>query len=170
MINSREECAEFVANCRYAPAGHRSFGPIRANWYAGMDYWKYANDTVLTFAMIETQKALDNLDEILTTPGLDAIYVGPADLGLSLGFQPTGDPAEPKVKDAIKTILKAAQRHKIPAGIHCMSPAYAKEMIGLGYQLVTLASDNALLATIARNTVAQMREGGGVKPGAAGMY
>ena len=87
--------------------------------YAGADYWKYANETILTIAMIETQQALDNLDAILKTPGLDAIYVGPSDLGLSLGFQPMADPTAPKVMDAIKFIVDTAKKHKIPAGIHC---------------------------------------------------
>jgi 4-hydroxy-2-oxoheptanedioate aldolase len=88
MINTPAECEEFIQNCRYAPRGRRSFGPIRAVMYGGADYWKYANETILTIAMIETQQALDNLDAILKTDGLDSIYVGPSDLGLSLGFQP----------------------------------------------------------------------------------
>jgi len=169
MINTRAECEEFVANCRYAPQGRRSFGPIRAVMYGGADYWKYANETILTFAMIETQQALDNLDSILQTPGLDAIYVGPADLGLSLGYQPMGDPTEPKVMDAIKFIIAAAKKHKIPAGIHCFAPAWAKEMIGLGYQLVTLGSDNSLMQVAARAAVAATREGA-PKPGEKALY
>lgn len=72
-INTRAQCKEFIANCRYAPKGRRSFGPTRALWYAGGDYAKHANDTVITMAMIETQEAMDNLDAILSTPGLDAI-------------------------------------------------------------------------------------------------
>jgi 4-hydroxy-2-oxoheptanedioate aldolase len=159
MINTRAECEEFVANCRYAPLGRRSFGPFRANWYGGPDYWKHANDTVLTIAMIETQQALDNLPSILATPGLDAIYVGPSDLGLSLGHQPMADPTAPKVMDAIKYIIATAKEHKIPAGIHCGAPAWAKEMIGLGYQLVTLGNDNTLLQGAARAAIAATREG-----------
>ena len=77
-----------------------TFGPIRAVMYGGSDYWKYANETILTIAMIETQQALDNLDAILKTDGLDSIYVGPSDLGLSLGFQPGPDPTTPKVAEA----------------------------------------------------------------------
>ena len=73
MINTPAECEEFIQNCRYAPRGRRSFGPIRAVMYGGADYWKYANETILTIAMIETQQALDNLDAILkvTRPRLD---------------------------------------------------------------------------------------------------
>jgi 4-hydroxy-2-oxoheptanedioate aldolase len=159
MINTPAECEEFVQNCRYAPRGRRSFGPIRAAMYGGADYWKYANETILTIAMIETQQAMDNLDSILQTPGLDAIYVGPADLGLSLGHQPVGDPTTPQVMDAIKFIIAGAKKHKITAGIHCFAPTWAKEMIGLGYQLVTLGNDNSLMTGAARTAIAATREG-----------
>src|SRR5438045_8539116 len=119
MINTPAECEEFIQNCRYAPRGRRSFGPIRAVMYGGADYWKFANETILTIAMIETQQALDNLDAILKTPGLNSIYVGPSDLGLSLGFQPGPDPTTPKVAEAIKFIVDRAKAASIPAGIHC---------------------------------------------------
>ena len=114
MINTPAECEEFIQNCRYAPRGRRSFGPIRAVMYGGSDYWKYANETILTIAMIETQQALDNLDAILKTDGLDSIYVGPSDLGLSLGFQPRPDPTTPKVAEAIKFIVDRAKAAQDP--------------------------------------------------------
>ena len=171
MINNPAECREFISNCRYAPQGRRSFGPIRAAMYAGADYWKYANETILTIAMIETQEALDNLDAILKVPGLDSIYVGPSDLGLSLGFQPGPDPTTPKVMEAIKFIVDTAKKHKIPAGIHCGQPAWAREMIGIGYQLVTLANDNTLMQSAARAAIGATREGS-AKPAEkpAGLY
>jgi 4-hydroxy-2-oxoheptanedioate aldolase len=168
MINTRAQCEEFISNCRYAPKGRRSFGPTRALWYAGADYPQHANDTIITMAMIETEEAMDNLDAILSTPGLDAIYVGPADLGLSLVGIPSADPTNETTRAAIKTIVEACKRHKVAAGIHCYAPAYAKEMISWGYQLVTLASDNALLATMAKQTVAAMREG--ASEGGKGLY
>ena len=86
MINNRAEAEKFVGSCRYAPLGYRSSGPIRASLYGGADYHAKANDIVVAFGMIETQEALDNLDAILSTPGLDAIYVGPSDLSISLGY------------------------------------------------------------------------------------
>jgi 4-hydroxy-2-oxoheptanedioate aldolase len=169
MINTPAECEEFIQNCRYAPRGRRSFGPIRAVMYGGSDYWKEANSTILTIAMIETQQALDNLDAILKTDGLDAVYVGPADLGLSLGFQPGPDPTTPKVLDAIKYIVDGAKKAKIPAGIHCFSPDWAKQMIKLGYQLVTLGNDNSLMMGAARAAIAATREGV-AKPAEKSMY
>ena len=175
MINSRAECEAFVGACRYSPQGFRSVGPTRAAWLHGgnpVEYVRAANQTVLTFAMIETRKAMANLDEILSTPGLDAAYVGPADLGLSLGGEPRGDQTDPKIVDAIQTILKACQKHKVTAGLHCGSTDYAKKAIGWGFQFVTVQSDNALLTGAARNTVSAMREGNatGAKSAGGSMY
>ena len=159
MINSRAECQAFVGACRYAPAGYRSFGPVRAGWYAGPDYFKHANDTVLTIAMIETKQAVERIDEILTVPGLDALYVGPNDLAITLGCAPSGVPTDKTVLDAIKTIAAAGRRHGIAAGIHCGSTQMAKEMIDIGYQFLTLLADNALLAAAAKGVVNEMRTG-----------
>ena len=87
MINSADEAAAFVGACRYPPHGYRSYGPTRAALYAGADYAAHANEEVLTLAMIETKAGLENLEAIVQTPGLDAVYVGPADLSQSLGRQ-----------------------------------------------------------------------------------
>jgi 4-hydroxy-2-oxoheptanedioate aldolase len=174
MVNSRAECEAFVGACRYAPQGFRSVGPTRAAWLHGnpVDYVRGANDSVITFAMIETKKAMANLDEILTTPGLDAAYVGPADLGLSLGGEPRGDQTDPKIVDAIQTILKTCKKHKIYAGLHCGSTDYARKAIGWGFQFVTIQSDNALLTGAARAAVGAMREGNvtGDKSSGGSMY
>ncbi len=141
MINSREECERFVGACRYAPTGYRSTGPVRAAYYGGTDYHQNADSTILTFAMIETQQAIDNLDAICSVPGLDAIYIGPSDLSVSLGGSPGGDQRDPKVMKAIDAALGAAKRHGIRAGMHTMSSAYANEMIDKGFDLITLSSD-----------------------------
>jgi 4-hydroxy-2-oxoheptanedioate aldolase len=157
MINTREEAETFVAACRYAPQGMRSFGPTRALFYAGSDYAKHANDTVLALAMIETKQALDNVKAIVGTPGLNGIYIGPSDLSLSMGYTPKLDQEEPAVVEAIGQILKAAKEAGIRAGIHCLEPAYAKRMIEQGFDLVTIGSDIRLLATMAAQSVKQTK-------------
>ncbi len=159
MVNSRAEAEQLVASCRYAPVGSRSFGPVRAGWVHGPDYFKNANATVLAIAMIETKQAVANLDAILSTPGLDGIYVGPADLAISMGFSPQGDPTEPAVVKAIETIVAGAKRHKVYPGIHCGSTDGAKTMIGRGFQFTTILSDNALLNNAAKAAVTAMRDG-----------
>jgi 4-hydroxy-2-oxoheptanedioate aldolase len=169
MINSRAECESLVGAIRYAPKGFRSFGPTRAIWYAGSDYATQANDNLLAIAMIETRKAMDNLDEIMSTPGLDGIYVGPSDLALSLGGVPKLDQTDQPIVDAIRRIVDCARRHGVHAGIHCGTTAYAKQAIAWGFQLVTIAADNALLAQAARGAVNDMK-GSATRQGAAGPY
>jgi 4-hydroxy-2-oxoheptanedioate aldolase len=158
MINSRAECEEFVGACRYPPNGNRSFGPIRALLYGGADYPQHANGTVLAIAMIETKMALGNLGEITAVPGLDAVYVGPADLASSLGKTPRFDPEDETVLGAIDQILKGAKDKGLWAGIHTGSPAFAKKMIAKGFDFVTILSDARLMAMGAAATLKEMRE------------
>lgn len=170
MINTRAECEAFVGACRYPPGGYRSFGPVRAGWYFGGDYFTHANKSIITMAMIETKQALDNLEDILAVPGLDAIYVGPNDLSISLGYAPSGDPTEPVVLDAIRHIAAAARRHGVQPGIHCGSTAMAHRVISEGYRFTTLLADNALLAGAAKAVVKEMRTAGSGNSGPSGSY
>ena len=84
MVSNKEQAENFVQACMYPPNGYRSFGPIRGLIYGGSDYAKHADNEMLKFAMIETKEALDKLNEIMSVKGLDGIYIGPADLSLSL--------------------------------------------------------------------------------------
>ena len=157
MVNSPEDAARLVRYCLYAPRGERSFGPARAQVVHGADYGKQANDNVTIFAMIETTQALANVDAIARTDGLTALYIGPADLSLSMGFEPKLDHDEPKVLDAIKRILEAAKEAGIRAGMHCLAPAYAKDMISLGFDLVTLGTDLRLFTAAYASAMKEMR-------------
>ena len=118
MVNTREDAQRLVSYTHYAPKGSRSFGPVRANLYGGPDYPQKANDTIVAFAMIETRQALDNLDDILSVEGLDAVYIGPSDLSLALGCRPVFDDVDPPVAQAIEHILKRAKAHGVRAGVH----------------------------------------------------
>lgn len=157
MVNNAADAATLVQAMRYPPQGTRSFGPIRALLYAGADYAKEANRTVVAFAMIETRQALDNLDEILAVDGLDAVYVGPADLSLALGCTPRFDQDEQPVVEAIDLIARKAKEHGIVPCIHNGTPEYALKMIEKGFKLVTIASDARLMAAGAQAVVARMR-------------
>jgi 4-hydroxy-2-oxoheptanedioate aldolase len=118
MVNTREDAQKLVAYTNYAPKGTRSFGPVRATLYGGADYPTAANDTIVRFAMIETAQALDNLDAILSVEGIDAIYIGPSDLSLSLGCKPVFDDVDPKAAQAMDHILERAKAHGVVAGVH----------------------------------------------------
>lgn len=160
MINSRAEAEAFVSSMRYPPKGNRSFGPTRVNFAAGAGYADEANDEMLAIAMIETREAIDNLEEIVTTPGLDAIYIGPADLtlGAQQGALPPGfDREEPEMVDLIKTILSSAKAAGLRAGLHCGTPEYAVKAIQWGFDLVTISGDSRLLAAGAAASVGKAR-------------
>ena len=157
MVNTREEAQKLVAYTHYAPRGTRSFGPVRALYYGGPDYPEKANDTIVSFAMIETAQALDNLDAILSVEGLDAIYIGPSDLSLALGCKPLFDDVEPKVAEAIAHILARAQAHGVQAGIHNGRPDVARARIAQGFSFVTVSADARILAAGSQQILAAMR-------------
>ena len=165
MINTREDAQKLVAWTHYAPRGVRSFGPVRALLYGGADYPQKANDTILTFAMIETAQALDHLDAILSVEGLDAVYIGPSDLSLSLGCTPTLDDVDPKAAQAIDHILERAKAHGVVAGIHNAGAESALRRQAKGFQLVTVSSDARLIAAGAQQVMAKMRAGEAPKAG-----
>ena len=168
MINTREEAQKLVAYTHYAPQGMRSFGPVRATLYGGADYPQHANSTIAAFAMIETAQALDNLDSILSVEGLDAIYIGPSDLSLSLGCRPVFDDVDPKAAEAIAHIVARAQAHGVKAGIHNGRPDVAQARIAQGFRFVTVSSDARLLASGSQELLGAMRKGPGVA--ASGAY
>ena len=146
MINTHAEAERFGAACRYAPLGGRSFGPTRAAAVHGADYARAANDFVAAFAMIETAEAMGNLDAILAVETIDAVYIGPGDLGLSLGHAPTLLPEAPAVREAIATIRDKALAAGKLAAIHCGSPAMVRAMLASGFGLATLQTDARIFA------------------------
>lgn len=160
MINTRAETEALVSAMRYPPHGTRSFGPTRANFAAGPGYAEQANGEMLAIAMIETAEAVANLEEIVTTPGLDAVYIGPADLTLGVmnGALPPGfDREEPEMIRVIKRILSAAKDAGIRACLHCGTPHYAARAIGWGFDLTTISGDSRLLAAASAVSVGQAR-------------
>ena len=160
MINTRAEAEALVQACKYPPRGYRSWGPVRASIYAGMDYGDHANADIVVMPMIETALAVKNLDEILSVPGIDAVYVGPSDLSLTLGCKPRLDQTDPPVVEAQQRIVEACKRHGVIAGIHNATAAYAVTMIAAGYQFVTLASDSRFLAAKAAEEAAVVKKSG----------
>ncbi len=160
MINTREQAEQLVSYTRYPPHGTRSFGPTRALFSAGDNYAAEANDEVFCLAMIETAEAMSNLEEIAATPGLDGLYIGPADLTISVtnGRLPPGfDRQEEEMLEVIDKILKAAHSAGIRACLHCGSPEYAANAITQGFNLTTLLNDVRLLAGASAASVSQTR-------------
>jgi len=159
MVSNRKEAENFVKACMYPPRGYRSYGPIRGLVYGGPDYADEANNEILKFAMIETKESLDNLDEIMQTPGLDGIYIGPADLSLALGEKPSFDkPEGDPVYNVIMKILEHAKKNKIIAGIQNAQPEYAQKMIKKGFQLVTIGTDQRFMTAAVKAALSTIRK------------
>jgi 4-hydroxy-2-oxoheptanedioate aldolase len=158
MVNTGDDARRFAASAKYPPAGERSWGPQRAMALQGKsvttDYLREANDGTLTLAMIETRTALDNVDAIAATPGIDALFVGPYDLSTALSDGKAQDVTAPEVEREIDRIRQAAQKAgKIP-GVYCRDAARALAMSQRGFRFVTVGSD---LGIVREGAAAQLK-------------
>ena len=159
MVSNKKEAENFVKACMYPPDGIRSYGPIRGLVYGGNDYADKANQEILKFAMIETKESLENLNDIMKTPGLDGIYIGPADLSLAIGEKPSFDkPEGDPVYEVIMKILDHAKKNNIIAGIQNGQPEYAEKMIKKGFQLVTIGSDQRYMSAASKSALSKLKK------------
>ena len=160
MINRATDCENFVKACRYPPLGYRSFGPIRARLYAGADYGEFANEEILTIAMIETEEAVKNIDAINAVEGLNAIFVGSSDLQLSLTGKMKYGAGSDRFDEAIDKILQSCQKYGVIPGIWCPSAEAAKKMIRKGFRFVGVMSDSMMLNEYAGRLVEEVKSQG----------
>ena len=172
MINTAAEARALVEATRYAPLGARSYGPLRVGSLYP-DYVQRSNELVQIFAMIETAEALANRDAIMAVEGLSGIYVGPSDLGLSMGYVPSLIPDEPAVLTAIADILASARKAGLAAGIHCGSAARVHEVLAQGFDFGSLATDMGLFAQALTRALQVAHDGphaGSVTGSSSGSY
>ena len=148
-VSTWKEAQKAVEYCKYPPEGIRGFGPRRAA-LRDPEYVKTANDELLIAVQIETQTALDNLDEICAVRGIDVCYIGPNDLSMSLGI--FGQFDHPKFKEALDRLLTTCKKYGIAPGMHCnehnISGALAQ-----GFQFCALGNVSQLLIKGARDAI-----------------
>lgn len=167
MVNTAEECEAAMQRGMYAPRGSRSSGPIRAQPLEGPEYAEVANDHVLIIPMIETVEAVENIDAILSTDGVQAIYVGPMDLGVSMGLgRGTTDPS---FFDALDHIVERCNAHGVVPGIHA-NPETTLNRIERGYNMVTMHSDITAMRLTLVDTLSLGRGSSVDDAGAGGGY
>jgi 4-hydroxy-2-oxoheptanedioate aldolase len=148
-----------VMSCRYPPDGFRSFGPIRGALYGGRGYAVEANNQIACIAMIETAEGREKAEEIITTPGLDGVYIGPADLALSMGLPAMGDQPQPEHLQEVQRLLALCKKHGVAAGIHTGGIEYTQKYLELGFNFVTLGSDSGHMTKHAAKELAAARGG-----------
>ncbi len=160
MINSAEDARRFADFMKFPPLGRRSWGPRAALSLSGLigpAYLHGANAVTLAIAMIETREALEALDEILGTPGIDGVFVGPSDLSIALNRGAVVDPHGADVEAALSRIVERARGHGKFAGLFCFDGARAKAARARGFGLCSVSTDLVLLRTAARLELAAAR-------------
>jgi len=149
MINTAADARAFAAAAKFPPLGERSWGPHRATTLAGIadqkDYLAQANDNIITLAMIETRTALENLDAIAETPGIDALFLGPSDLSIALSNGKNVDALSPDVERELDRIVAAAKKAGKIAGVYCHTAERAVAVAKRGALYLAVASDTAFL-------------------------
>jgi 4-hydroxy-2-oxoheptanedioate aldolase len=164
MVNSRAEAEAVVKAARYRPIGERSIGgqqhAINFSTNA-VTYYAKANDEILVVVMAETPQAVENIDGILSVPGIDAVFVGPNDLHASLGLAPAFDSDDVRFNTALKKILASAKAHGIPAGIHVADAAQAQRRIAEGWQFIAVVSEAGFMLSKAAEVVKTLGLGQG---------
>lgn len=158
MVNSAEEAKAAVAACKYPPEGIRGIAGTRTSRY-GMDLMSYFgdwNNEVVVVCQIESEQAVNNVYEIMSVPGVDAVFVGPNDLSAALGVFRQFE--HPKFQEAIQRIIEAGKKTGVATGYHTGSADEALQKVAQGFQFVAIASDVRFMSAAASKTVAQVRE------------
>ena len=158
-VNSKPEAVAAVQALRYPPEGVRGVGASVAARRWGLptsEYLKVANQEILAILQIENIEAVNRIDEILTVPGIDLIFIGPNDLSASMGR--LGQTTHPRVEEAIQKVLAATKKAKVPAGILGFSPDEAKRRIAQGFQFIAVASDAGLLSAGGKDILRQIKK------------
>jgi 4-hydroxy-2-oxoheptanedioate aldolase len=143
MVNSPEEARLAAGACRYPPQGYRSWGPTRASLGVPDFGPVQANSSVFCAVMVETIPALEQLDEIVAVPGVDAVFIGPSDFAISMGLPPRAD--DPEHRRRLETVPAVCRKHGVVAGIACGSVELLQRWRAAGYTMLSLPSDLVML-------------------------
>lgn len=162
LVNTADQAKEIMRHAKYPPSGNRGVALSRAHSLYGrpkaVEYLDEANKATFIAVQAETPEAIKNLEKIASTPGIDAIFVGPSDLSVSLGI--AGQITHPKEVEAIGKVIDVCQAHHIIPGIHMSKLETLKEWIQKGMRFVTFSSDVDLMARAAADGLVQLKKVG----------
>ena len=159
MIRTVDEAAAIVRFTRYPPVGTRSWGPLRASGYTAYeaDYYARANTNILVTFILETIEGVENLEEICKVPGVDAISLGPADLGASMGLDPLVR-THPDIEDVVLKMAEVGKRTGVAMGISARTTDAIQQRLDQGFLMINYGADYALLASAARDGMAAFND------------
>ena len=175
MVNSRAEAEAAVAAATYPLRGNRSVGGgLHALGFEtdSATYYSRADDEILVVIQAEHIQAVEQADDILSVPGIDAVFIGPNDLSASMGIPPAMESDDPRVVEAIDHVRKTAQKHNVAPGIHVGSAAAANQRLEEGFRFIALASELRLMQAAAQSELAALKwePNRGVADGEAARY
>ncbi|MAG36221.1 MAG: 2,4-dihydroxyhept-2-ene-1,7-dioic acid aldolase [Dehalococcoidia bacterium] len=158
LVASPAEAARAAGACRYPPLGFRSWGPNRARYRAEGDYLTWANEQVLCFALIEHIDAVNQIEAIVQTPGLDGVFIGPNDLGFSMGQLPGRHDEQHAA--ACRRVVEVARAADRVAGFYAGGgPAEALRHVDQGFNFCPIASDVGLIRDGAAAAIERFQRG-----------
>jgi 4-hydroxy-2-oxoheptanedioate aldolase len=161
MVNSIEAAQLFGAATKYPPVGERSWGPTYGFPRHGKgdhgQWLRESNRRTVSFAMIETRAAVEILDRILDTPGIDAIFLGPSDFSIAWTNGERVNPTLEDMMDAVEQIGGRARKAGKYAGIYVIDPALAGRFVSMGYQLLAMGSEHTVMKLGAESLLTSVR-------------
>lgn len=160
MVNTPQEAEAAVSAAKYPPRGIRSVGgTLRAHSFAtdGSTYFERADDEILVVIQAEHITAVENAEAILSTGGVDAVFIGPNDLCASMGLKPVMNPAHESAVQAIAYIRETAKKHGVAPGIHVSAAEDVSQRIEEGFQFIALSSELGMMLSAARAEITRIR-------------
>jgi 2-keto-3-deoxy-L-rhamnonate aldolase RhmA len=157
-VSTKEEAEQAVRSCKYPPLGIRGVAasPRGSGYGSSLERIKKANDEICVITQIETYKAVENIDEILTVEGLDGLFIGPMDLSTSMGHM--GNPKHPEVQEAIAEVERKVFASDKFLGTITSSWEDAEPLYDKGYQFITLMADATALGALGRQRMKMFNE------------
>jgi 2-keto-3-deoxy-L-rhamnonate aldolase RhmA len=166
FTSTPELAAQAVAACRYPPAGHRGSGAnlARFTWPGGSDgYADSADRNVVVIVIIEEARAVENVDAIAATPGIDIMFIGTSDLSFSLGLR--GNQEHPRLQEALDKVVAAGQKHGKVVGRPAANPEQVQKFLAQGFRFFQAPTDLGFMTAGANEYLAPLgRTAAPVKP------
>ncbi len=158
QIRTRDDVVNVVRWCRYQPLGARGMGLSRQHTFFqggdALDTMKRLNEEILIALQIENKEAVENLPDLLSVEGIDAAFVGPADL--SAAFGKPGQSDDPEIQNAINRVIEVSEANGVIPGIHTSSVEKAKFWVSKGMKMIGFCTDIKLIQQICQKSVQEL--------------